>query len=64
MTEVWRVPQMLNRRKLIQTTIAGGLLGPQLVHAQRPLGGVMSIQQSFRFVDQYTCVQCTFLSLF
>ena len=40
---------MLNRRQLLQTTIAGGLLGPKLVYAKRPMGGVMLEQKDFRF---------------
>lgn len=40
---------MLNRRQLLQTTIAGGLLGPKLVYAKRPMGGVLPEQRDFRF---------------
>ena len=40
---------MLNRRQLLQSTIAGGLLGPRLASAKRPLGGVLLEQKDFRF---------------
>ena len=42
---------MLNRRQLLQTTIAGGLFGSKLVYAQRPMGGVLSEQKEFRFYN-------------
>ncbi len=40
---------MLNRRQLLQSTIAGGLLGPKLAYAKRPRGGVLLEQKDFRF---------------
>ncbi len=40
---------MLDRRRLLQTVIAGGVLGPKMVYAQRPLGGFKELQSNFRF---------------
>ena len=42
---------MLNRRQLLQTAIAGGMLGPRLASATRPLGGVLPQQKDFRFYN-------------
>ena len=45
---------MLNRRQLLQMTIAGGLLGPKLTYAKRPMGGVLPEQKIFDFtMPQY-----------
>jgi len=40
---------MLDRRCLLRTILAGGMLGPRLVAAQRPLGGVLEKQENSRF---------------
>ena len=42
---------MLNRRQLLQTAIAGGVIGPRLASATRPLGGVLRQQKDFRFFN-------------